>query len=206
MYIMDDRLEFAQEVIRYLSKDEKVSEVCLKGSLADDTFDEYSDIDISVDVSGHDNGVYAINLPDFLSEKYNISFYDWNPSLLPNKYVLTFAFNKLPVFWLVDIECTAIPHVPSVPWVSVEMAPHLLKLWVANAKYYLRGVDGIELEIYKLAKRVMHEEDIVINNTETLMLQVLEEIKAIASPKCYRYIDECSKVVWQGVSLPHPVR
>lgn len=72
---------FADEVCSFLEELPEVNSCHLYGSLSDDSHDEYSDIDIEIDVSGIDNGVFATKLPDILSENFNVIFYDYAPSL-----------------------------------------------------------------------------------------------------------------------------
>lgn len=137
--------EFARELTEYLATLPGVKECRLYGSLCTGTYDQYSDIDIQLDVSGCDNGRFILNLPKFMEQKYGLIFYDYAPSLAPDKYVVSFALDGVHPFRMVDIGCTAMPHCGSVS--SEELSArndrygHLLKLFTANLKHHLRGTD-----------------------------------------------------------------
>ena len=55
------------------------------------TYDEDSDIDIKIDVSGTDNGFFIQKLPELFAGECEIVFYDYAPSLAPEKHILSIA-------------------------------------------------------------------------------------------------------------------
>ena len=57
---MEKRFEIASHIIQLFRDQPEVANVFPRGSLATRSLDEYSDIDIGIDVSGHDNGKFAI--------------------------------------------------------------------------------------------------------------------------------------------------
>ena len=62
----------------------EVKNCTIYGSLSTNQFDEYSDIDIEVDVSGSDNGAFVLKAANLLNEIYPVIYSDYAPSLLPD--------------------------------------------------------------------------------------------------------------------------
>ncbi|MEN2467794.1 nucleotidyltransferase domain-containing protein [Ornithinibacillus sp. JPR2-1] len=186
----DKRIDKANELIAFFRKHPSVQRTFLRGSLSKGNHDEYSDIDIGIDVSGSDNGEFAKELPSLIQSNFNILFYDWSPSLLPNEYVISFVQKDFPVFWLIDIQVMATPHIPSLIEVPVNKYHHLLKLWILNLKYFLRGNEEAEFNIVKLAKRTLNKE-IENNNILYLMSQIIKEIKVNIEPELHDFIEKC---------------
>ena len=56
----------ANEIIAFLNEISAVKKCSIYGSLATNTYDELSDIDIEIDVSGYDNGQFMLELVDAL--------------------------------------------------------------------------------------------------------------------------------------------
>lgn len=191
----DGRDEWAARVIQVLEREPEVNTCFPRGSYATRTMDEYSDIDLGVDVSGYDNGRFALRLPEVLGRHFALEFHDWAPSLLPSAYVQTFYLRDLPVFWSIDIECVASPHVPSVKDVAVDEADHLLKLWVLNAKYLLRGRPESPESIRKFAARVMDGEVGEGISSRRLMEGVLRRLAQIAAPSRGPFLAKCEEVL-----------
>ncbi len=123
----------------------EVQSVTPYGSYVTGQVDEFSDIDLAIDVSGFDNGQFLLTLPMRLAEHYPILFTDFAPSLAPEKYVLTAAIYPDKPFLLLDISVTATPHCSTVTreMLSGKNNPfaHTLKLFSANMKHYLREQD-----------------------------------------------------------------
>ena len=70
---MSDSLrDTANEIITFLNEIPTVRKCSIYGSLAMNTYDELSDIDIEVDVSGHDNGQFMLELVELLKGKCRI--------------------------------------------------------------------------------------------------------------------------------------
>lgn len=159
MNTLDPRIVLANQIIEVLEKEKHVQSVYLRGSLSQGKADEFSDIDIGIDVSNYDNGQYALNLFGVLNKHFSIIFNDWASSLLPDQYVQTFFIKDTSPFWLVDIECNASPHVRSVTNIQNDRVGHHLKLWILNAKYYLRGASQ-ENSIYKFGKKVLEVQNL----------------------------------------------
>ena len=84
---------YAKEICEFLMQIPEVKSCSIYGSLSKGTFDEYSDVDIEIDVSGTDNGMFIKKLPELIAKEYDLIFYDYAPSLAPQKYILSVAMN-----------------------------------------------------------------------------------------------------------------
>lgn len=150
----------ADELCSHLKTLPEVKSSALYGSLTTDHWDCYSDIDVEIDASGADNGALLLRLPELLSHRFPVVFFDYAPSLAPEKYVVTLAIDASNPFRMADITCAAIPHHPSV---SAQMLRerndplnHMLKLFSANVKHYLRGAD-CRGDIERMYRRVFSD-------------------------------------------------
>ena len=188
--LVDNRIVKANELITFLRNCPTVQDTFLRGSLAKGIVDEFSDIDIGIDVSGYDNGEFAREFPSLLQRKFDVLFYDWSPSLLPKDYVITFICNGLPIFWIVDIQIMATPHYPSLTEVPINKYHHLLKLWILNLKYCLRGNEGADSNIKKLVSRTFNKE-IESDDNYYLLFEVIKEIKSNVEPELHNFIAKC---------------
>jgi predicted nucleotidyltransferase len=148
---MDERIETANQVLALFRAQPEVREATLRGSLMDGTPDEYSDIDITIDVSGHDNGQYVYRVLDLMHDNFDVCFHDINSSMVPEWYILNFFLNGVPPFWQVDIVVDAQPHCPSVSRDDLKAiqdpVAHFLKLWVPCFKHLIRDPERNEDEI-----------------------------------------------------------
>ena len=78
--------EFVKEIFEFLNDMPEVQSCKIYGSLSAGNYDEFSDLDLVIDVSGIDNGMFLTKLPQLFEEKYDVIFYDYTPSLA-RKYV-----------------------------------------------------------------------------------------------------------------------
>ncbi len=126
------------EIITFLNEIPVVNKCTVYGSLATNTYDELSDIDIEIDVSGYDNGQFMIELVEVLKDKLHIYYFDYAPSLVPDKYIVSLAIDKDNPFLIADLCCCAEPHCTTVTKQQVlgksEKCAHILKVWTANLK------------------------------------------------------------------------
>lgn len=186
----NQRIELANKIIEVLKGNVNVQDAYIRGSLTKGKYDYFSDIDIGVDVSGFDNGKFASNLPSFIKENFDIIFYDWSPSLLPHDYVISFAHRGFPIYWFIDIQVMATPHIDSLKEVPVNRYHHLLKLWIINLKYYLRGNEKSEKSILKLAGAVL-KNDFEDKSSLYIMEKIIKEIKNNIDPDLYSFVLKC---------------
>lgn len=182
---------FAEEVCSFLKELPEVKSCNLYGSLIKGTFDEYSDIDIEIDVSGVDNSVFVTKIPELLSLKYDVVFYDYAPSLAPDKYIVSVAFNKENPFMMVDIACVAIPHCSTVSRHQLSALnnkyDHTLKLFTANLKHYLRSADCYD-DIYKMYSRIFQRDNELLDE-EQMLNKVYDWLKENAEIRHDEYVD-----------------
>lgn len=104
----------ADEIIDILNAISVVKKCTIYGSLRTNTYDELSDIDIEIDVSGYDNGQFMLELTDLLKDKLTIYYSDYAPSLIPDKYIVSIAIDEENPFLIIDLCCNAQPHYTTV--------------------------------------------------------------------------------------------
>lgn len=191
---MDKRIEIANRVMDLFRAQPEVKEVTLRGSLADGRADEYSDIDITVDVSGHDNGRYVYKAIALMQENLDLHFFDINCSEVPEYYVLNFYPRGVPVFWQVDIVCHAEPHCPSVSQAELraiqDPVAHLLKAWVCCFKHLVRDPERDETEIRRW---LMPKFDLAMDGLTAFgkMELMLDEIDRRSDARHTEFIAQC---------------
>ncbi len=149
--------ELSRQVQDFLLNLPDVKACRLYGSLSTGTHDEYSDVDMEVDVSGTDNGLFATMLPSILAQQFDVIFADFAPSLAPEKYVLSVALDPDNPFGVVDLAPVAVPHCASVSREALARRnnryDHTLKLFSANLKHALRRTD-CTADVSKMYHRV----------------------------------------------------
>lgn len=182
--------EFVNEIFDFLNNLPEVKECKIYGSISTGNNDEFSDLDIAIDVSGIDNGVFLTKLPEIFSEKYDIIFYDYTPSLAPNKYIVSIAINEKNPFMVIDISCIATPHYDSVSKQDLSSLnnkyDHTLKLFVANLKHLLRGADCYD-DIYKMYSRIFGC-NIEVYNEEQMLREVYQWLQENAEQRHEKYL------------------
>lgn len=182
--------EFVKEIFEFLNDLPEVKSCKIVGSLSAGNNDEFSDLDLGIDVSGIDNGVFLTKLPKLFEEKYDVIFYDYTPSLAPDKYIVTIAINKTNPFMIVDVSCVATPHFDSVSKQDLSSLnnkyDHTLKLFVANLKHLLRGMDCYD-DIYKMYSRIFGR-DLEAYDEEWMMQEVYGWLQENAESRHEEYL------------------
>ena len=182
--------EFVKEIFEFLNDLPEVKACKIVGSLSAGYNDEFSDLDLMIDVSGIDNGVFLTKLPQLFEEKYDVIFYDYTPSLAPDKYIVSIAINKTNPFMIVDVSCVATPHFDSVSKQDLASLnnkyDHTLKLFVANLKHLLRGMDCYD-DIYKMYSRIFGR-DLEAYDEEWMMQQVYGWLQENAESRHEEYL------------------
>lgn len=201
----DIRQAVAQRVLALFREDIRVKNAFLRGSLRDGHVDAYSDIDVGIDVSGHDNAAYCQTIIETMSQSFDLHFYDWACSLMPQSYVLTFYIKDLPIFWNVDFECVATPHHATLTRqvVARDRVAGLFKVWALNAKYILRGVPRIEQQVLDFGKRALGDDTLNDARPIEVMATVLNHLRNLAHPKHLDFADACQKVYEQELVHRH---
>ena len=182
--------EFMKEIFEFLNDLPEVKSCKIVGSLSAGNNDEFSDLDLVLDVSGIDNGVFLTKLPSLFEEKYDVIFYDYTPSLAPDKYIVSIAINKTNPFMIVDISCVADPHCNSVAKQDLASLnnkyDHTLKLFVANLKHLLRGMDCYD-DIYKMYSRIFGR-DLEAYDEEWMLQEVYHWLQENAENRHEEYL------------------
>ena len=152
---MESTMEIANSIRSYFMLLPEVQNCTIYGSIANNTCDEYSDIDMELDISGCDNSLFALRVPEILGRLYPVIFFDYAPSLMPDSYVVSCAISSDNPFLIVDIKCIATPHFTTVlpSDFPCDRAVHTLKVFVANLKHWIRGADCYD-DIARMHKRV----------------------------------------------------
>lgn len=183
----------AEEIIAILSEMTEVNQCTIYGSLSTNTYDELSDIDINIDVSGTDNGQFMIRLVEMLEKKLKVYYYDYAPSLIPDKYIVSIAIDENNPFLIVDLQCSAEPHCMTVTKQQVIQMnngfTHLLKLWTANLKHYVRGVECYD-DIVRMAHKVKLD-DIDTKDEIELLEDTLCWLECNTSDELNTFITSC---------------
>lgn len=186
----------ANEIIAILNEIPFVKKCTIYGSLANNTHDELSDIDIEVDVSGYDNGQFMLELVDLLKDKISIYYSDYAPSLIPDKYIVSFAIDKDNPFLIIDLCCIAEPHCTTVTKQQAisknEKYSHILKLWTANLKHYVRGVECYD-NIARMAKKLSIEETDTKDEV-TILDEVLCWLENNVEDGLGEFVDSCRRM------------
>lgn len=196
---MDRRWEVAKSVQVLFENLPEVVSVFLKGSLQGGYYDELSDIDIVIDVSGSNDADFVKAIDSRMESAFDIYFFDWAPSLLPAKFVKTFYLRGLSIFCNLDIEVTATPHYGTLLRSDIVREPTAahLKLWALNTKYYLRGKLGVDGEIAKLYRRVLAEPAPTTYSVDRLLLEIINYLKDKSHERYQDFIEECRRTYVQ---------
>jgi len=186
----------ANEVISILKEIPAVKGCVLYGSLSTDTYDELSDIDIEVDVSGSDNGQFMLELTEMLKDNITIYYSDYAPSLIPDKYIVSIAIDVNNPFLIVDLSCSAVPHCTTVTKQQVmernEKYVHTLKVWTANLKHYVRGIECYD-DILRMAKRLSIA-DIDTKDEAELLEESLCWLEDNVENNLDEYVESCRRI------------
>ena len=149
--------EKANEIMSLLGDIPEIKKCTLYGSVAKETYDELSDIDIEIDVSGMDNGLFMLDITELLKDKLDIYYADYAPSLAPSKYIVSLAIDKENPFLILDLCIVASPHCTTVTKEDVmgknEKYSHILKLFTINLKHFIRGNECLK-DILKMTKKI----------------------------------------------------
>lgn len=186
----------ANEIISILKEIPAVKGCVQYGSLSTDTYDELSDIDIEVDVSGSDNGQFMLELTEMLKDNITIYYSDYAPSLIPDKYIVSIAIDVNNPFLIVDLSCSAVPHCTTVTKQQVmernEKYVHTLKVWTANLKHYVRGIECYD-DILRMAKRLSIA-DIDTKDEAELLEESLCWLEDNVENNLDEYVESCRRI------------
>lgn len=185
----------ANNIITFLNEIPMVRECSIYGSLATNTYDELSDIDIEIDVSGYDNGQFMLELVELLKGKFSIYYSDYAPSLIPDRYIVSIAIDKENPFLIVDLCCSAEPHCTTVTKQQAseknDKYTHILKLWTANLKHYVRGNECHD-DIVRMGQKLAIEDTDTKDEVEILE-RTLRWLEENVKSELHEFVESCRR-------------
>ena len=179
--------EIAEEIREYIETINEVKSCRIYGSISDKKTDKYSDIDLEIDVSGSDNSVFVTLIPEIINKKYPIIFYDFAPSLMPEQYIVSMPISEMNPFLILDIKCVANPHIMTLNkenFMKNNKFTHIIKVFVANFKHYIRGVECSN-DILRMYKKIYTDEI----NTKEMLIKTYEWLQMNTEEKYKKYLD-----------------
>jgi len=130
-------IQQADEIVGMLESLPMVKTCTICGSLANGTADEMADIDLEVDGSGYDKGQFMLELPELLKDKLSIVCSDFAPSLIPEKCIVSLAFDEQNPYRVANINCFAEPWCMTITREQAKQLnnryAHMIKLRTAYA-------------------------------------------------------------------------
>jgi len=185
--------EIAEDVINFLLGIPEIKCCNISGSLLNGDFDEYSDIDLEIEISGVDNGVFVTKLPALFRQKYKISFVNFAVSLVPEVYLVSMGLSNESPFMFVDITCTASPHIQTMQKEDFSLLnnliDHTILVLIINLKHFIRGED-CNASIKKMHDRLFTA--IESKDEFTMLKETFEWLKDNAPIKYCQYMDGLS--------------
>lgn len=139
----DFRAEMASEIREMLGVLPGVTDVRLYGSLSQDQADVFSDIDMTVTLCSYEDRSFAESIPLALRSVGSLLIDGWGLGSLPGMYIKTLYFDRLPLFWHVDICCLSDIHVDGSDIKAQYHWQQIFKMWIACVKGYVRGKDTL---------------------------------------------------------------
>lgn len=195
----------ANRVLAYMNAFPQVKNCRFYGSLANGSFDNYSDIDLEIDVSGLDNGQFLLEIPTLISQRFPVIFFDFAPSLAPEKYVVSVAIDTENPFGIVDISCAAQPHCRTVSKQDLvarnDSYCHILKLFAINLKHFIRRADCLG-DIQRMYQKVFRTND-YIRNPQEMLADVYRWLKENASEKQEAYVRALEPYIKEAYPFDH---
>lgn len=185
-----EREELIQELLNFFGKFPKVNSVTLRGSIVSGKTDRFSDIDLLIEGAFSDIETFAALILQRIDNHFEIEFFDWATSLMPNEYVVTFYLKNTSIFWNIDVQLISDSlYKPSSKFINNPLH-HLLKLWILNLKY-LQRQQYDKLTVEKLARKLEVTDDIV--SYPKIMRKILENIQNRSDMKLSFFLLECEK-------------
>ena len=163
--------------------------------MATNTYDELSDIDIEIDISGYDNGQFMLELVELLKGRFSIYYSDYAPSLIPERYIVSIAIDEKNPFLIVDLCCSAEPHCTTVTKQQAseknDKYTHILKLWTANLKHYVRGNECHD-DIVRMGQKLAIEDTDTKDEVEILE-RTLRWLEENVKSELHEFVEFCRR-------------
>ena len=185
-----ERKELIQELLHFFGKLPEVNSVKLRGSIVSGKTDRFSDIDLLVEGAISDIETFATLTLQRINSHFEIEFFDWATSLMPNEYIVTFYFKNTSIFWNIDVQFISDSiHKSSSKFINNPIY-HLIKLWILNLKY-LQRQQYDKLTVEKLARKLEITDDIAPYHK--IMREIFENIQNQSDMKLDFFLLECEK-------------
>jgi hypothetical protein len=198
------RTRLHERVTAALLADPRVAEVRLAGSLAGPRSDEHSDVDLVAvlrdDVVDRD---FFFALPALMDE-VGPNVPGWGFHALPDTYVGTFHYDDQPLFWGVDVECSASLHVDGTDLLTTYRWEQIYKMWIHAAKYAVRGDGYIDAVAGLTARHV--DVPMPASASADRLLAVLDAIRGLKAQRGDPYEAFHARCVALCGELRHPDR
>lgn len=198
---MEARLALFEEIRALYLACEEVVNVELYGSLAGEGFDRFADIDVCVELADGDSAAFMWKAIELFEGKFPTHFHDWAGSLLPDEYVVSFYLKDAPIYWNIDLKCTAAPDGMVLARADLDNddVAHRLKPWAITCKYLMRGSVGAE-HVRNLAARVLPEQALDGASTLELMERMLDELERRAAGRYKEFFADCRRTHIEDLS------
>lgn len=184
-----ERQQIIVELIRFFDEMPEVTNVKLRGSELSGKTDRFSDIDLLIEGSSCIEK-FAGKVVQCLQNNFEIEFFDWATSLLPNEFVVTFYLKNTSIFWNVDLQFISNPNHKPLSNITNNPSNHLLKLWILNLKYLQRRQFG-KVTLKELAKKV--GVTYVESSYPGTLREVFTTIKNQSDKSLVNFLSECEK-------------
>ena len=189
-----DRENLIQQLLNVFQTIPEVHHVALRGSILSGNTDRFSDIDLLIDGASITTETLATLILQHMDRHFEIEFFDWATSLMPNEYVVTFYLKNTSIFWNIDVQLiSSSRQQPSCEFMN-QRIHHLLKLWILNLKY-LQRKQYDKLTIKKLASKLAIPDD-TLSDSE-MMRKIFETIQNESDRKLNVFLLACEKELEQ---------
>lgn len=184
-----ERKELIQELLNFLGKLPEVNSFTLRGSIVSGNTDRFSDIDLLIEGSFSDIETFATLTLQRIDNLFEMEFFDWATSLMPNEYIVTFYLKNTSIFWNIDVQFISNSLNKSSSKFINNPIHHLIKLWILNLKY-LQRQQYDKLTIKKLVRKLDINDE--ARSYPKIMREIFENIKNQSNMKL-SFLLECEK-------------
>ncbi len=174
--------EFARDIQGELARHLTPAEVSFRGSLAEGTHDEYSDVDLLAEVHSPLDQRFWSALEHRLTELYGPALVRYDPDYeeTTTSQNVRFSFYELPVFWRLDL--TVVSDNPSSekypsPFPNWSVGTSALMNVVWAIKYHKRG-DGPSADHYLASACDKLGEEARLRYSAEDVLRILDRLRA----------------------------
>ena len=190
-----DRLNLAINIVESLKNMGVVSDVGIKGSLANGATDRFSDIDIHLSSDSVVDRYLIEEVSDLIEAQFDLLFSDWARSFLPELRIKSYYLKNLPIFWNIDIEFRVAEEQKTITKEEIIYHPqeHYLKLWCLTLKHIHRRIENAGNMARGLHKRVLGTNETDGEPSIALMKEVLEFLSLPLPSKFDAFLSECEK-------------